>query len=134
MLVLNFPEMPGGALVHSRSHCFRFCADGTLRGADNAVAAVHTQGAWRLGQRLLRDIECTGPVLVRARRTRTSLVTRCGPFDQLNIAEGLLHADGVCLPLVLPDWGRTAGDGWYELMLLPLAMADNAPVTDESYR
>lgn len=132
MLVLNFPTAAGEALIRSRSHCFRFCADGTLRGADNAIAAVRAQDSWRLGRRLARDIECTGPVLVQARRMRTTTAASSGPFDQLIITAGLLHADGVCLPIILPHWGRTSGEAWYELMLLPVPMDHHYPVHHES--
>ncbi len=124
MLVLSFPAPPGEALASSRSHCFRIGPDGALRGGDNAIAARHERDGWRFGHRLLRDIECAGPVIVRARRTQGAAASSRGPYGSLRIVAGVLFADDVCLQIVLPTWGPNAADCWYELTLLPAQAAD----------
>lgn len=120
MLTLSFPVRPGETLVYSRAHCFRFCADGTLRGGDNSIAATRVNDSWRLGQRLYRELQCSGPVLVRARKTATSYAAHYGPYDLVRSAAGLLSADDATLGICLPTWERSIADSWHEVMLFPV--------------
>jgi len=119
MLTLSFLR-PGETMVYSRAHCFRFCADGTLRGGDNSIAAIRVNDSWRLGQRLYRELQCGGPVLARARKTATAKPAHFGPFELLRSAAGLLSADNAGLEIYLPTWERSIADAWYEVMLLPV--------------
>lgn len=123
MLTLSFPGGPGETPVQSRAHCFRFCADGTLRGGDNSIAASRVNEGWRLGQRLYRELQCTGPVVVRARRTATANAARYGPFDLVTAIAGLLSANDVSLGIYLPTWESCAADSWHEIVLLPVPPA-----------
>jgi hypothetical protein len=106
-------------LVCSRALCFRFCADGTLRSGDNAVAARHTSGGWRIGQELCPELECTGPVILTARRTRTASSVRSGPFGLIRTEDGLLIADDVSLGIYLPTWEGPGITAWYEVVMRP---------------
>ncbi len=120
MLTLSFPIRPGETLAYSRASCFRFCADGTLRGGDNSIAATRVHDSWRLGHRLYRELQCGGPVLVRARRTATGAITCYGPFDLLRSTAGFLSAADAELAICLPTWEHSATDAWHEVMLLPV--------------
>ena len=68
---------------------FRICADATLRGPDNAVAARYSEGLWRLGQRQHRAFECGGPVYLRVTNSDGSR-ERLGPYDCVKAAEGAI--------------------------------------------
>jgi hypothetical protein len=120
MLTLSFPVGPGETPVQSRAHCFRFCADGTLRGGDNSIAATRVNDEWRLGQRLFRELQCGGPVVIRARKTATANATCYGPFDLVRAVAGLLTADDAGLGIYLPTWESSTADSWHEVVLLPI--------------
>jgi hypothetical protein len=123
MLTLSFPLGAGDTPVHSRAHCFRFCADGTLRAGDNSIAATRVNDSWRLGQRSYRELACTGPVIVRARRTGTANAVHYGPFDVVRVVAGLLSAGDANLELYLPAWESSTADSWHEVVLLPVQPA-----------
>lgn len=117
MLTLRFAVAPGEALVCSRAVCFRFSADGTLRGGDNSVAAQRGTGGWRIGQRLYRELECAGPVILTARRTRANNTVRHGPFNLVRTSAGLLIADDASLGIYLPTWEDMISVSWHEVVL-----------------
>jgi hypothetical protein len=123
MLTLSFPLGPGDTPVHSRAHCFRFCADGTLRAGDNSIAATRVNDSWRLGQRLYRELQCAGPLIVRARRTASANAVGYGPVDLVAAVAGVLSADDVGLRIYLPTWESSTADAWHEVVLLPVQPA-----------
>jgi len=120
MLTLSFPLGPGDTPAHSRAHCFRFCADGTLRAGDNSIAATRVNDSWRLGQRLCRELQCVGPLFVRARKTARANAIGYGPFELVAAVDGLLSADDVRLRIYLPTWESSIAEAWHEVVLLPV--------------
>ena len=118
MLKLTFRTVLGESLVHTRAFCFRFCADGTLRAEGNFVAATREDDCWRLGQRLFRELECAGPVYLRARKSPGTAFVKLGPFNLIRTAGGLVYADDVCLDVRLPTLHRDPADSWHEVSLL----------------
>ncbi len=118
MLRLTFRTVLGETLVHTRACCFRFCADGTLRAEDNFVAATRVDDCWQLGHRLFRELECAGPVFLRARKSRGTAPVGLGPFNLVRTAGGLVYADDVCLDIRLPTLHRDPIDSWHEVALL----------------
>lgn len=120
-MTLRFSVGAGELPVCVRALCFRFCADGTLRSGDNAIAAHHEEGGWRFRQGLRRELECAGPVVLRARRTKASRATRYGPFKLVRTDSGLLIGDDASLGVCLPTWESVASDAWHEIALFPVA-------------
>jgi hypothetical protein len=118
MLRMTFRTVLGETLAHTRAFCFRFCADGTLRAEDNFVAATRVDDCWRLGHRLFRELECAGPVFLRARKTPGTAPVGLGPFNLVRTAGGLVYADDVCLDIRLPTLHRDPVDAWHEVALL----------------
>lgn len=118
MIRLTFRTVPGDTLVHTRACCFRFCADGTLRAEDNFVAATRVDDCWRLGHRLFRELECAGPVYLRARKTPTAAAVGFGPFNVVRTVNGSVYADDVRLDVCLPTLHRDPADSWHEVSLL----------------
>jgi|SRR5690348_17084384 len=75
------------ATVLVRGAYFRICADGTLRGPDNAVSATYADGLWELGHRRYTAFECKGPVNLRV--TGASTRREClGPYDFVKVVHG----------------------------------------------
>lgn len=123
MLTLRFPVGPAQTPACSRAMCFRFCADGTLRSGDNAVAVRRAAGGWLIGQGLYRDLECTGPLIVTARRSQTAAATRHGPVALVRTEAGLLIADDASLGIYLPTWESPGTRAWHEVVLVPAPIA-----------
>lgn len=48
MIILTFRPVHGESPVSVRGAYFRICADCTLRGPDNAIAASYDKGLWQL--------------------------------------------------------------------------------------
>jgi hypothetical protein len=72
-----------------RGAYFRICADGTLRGPDNAVSATYADGLWELGHRRYAAFECKGPVHLRV--TGASTRREClGPYDFVKVVQGAI--------------------------------------------
>lgn len=79
-----------------RGAYFRICADGTLRGQDNAIASRYADGLWHLGHRRHVAFECPGPVYLRI--TGTNGRRECnGPYAFVRAAEGAIFTQGNCL-------------------------------------
>ncbi len=94
MIVLTFHPVHGESPVSVRGAYFRICADATLRGPDNAVAASYCKGLWQLGRRQHRSFECSGPVYLRVMHSHGSH-ERTGPYDFVKAIDGALltHTD-----------------------------------------
>jgi hypothetical protein len=118
MITLTFRSALGESQVQTRASYFRFCADGTIRANGNSVAATRVNDCWRLGQRLFRELECTGPVYLRARRTADSASVGYGPYSLVRTAAGLVYGDDECLEVRLPALHREPAYSWYEVALL----------------
>jgi hypothetical protein len=123
MLTLTFRVGPADTLVTSRATCFRFCADGTVRGGDNVIAASHVDDSWRLGQRLYREWDCAGPVLLAGRKTAHGRTVAHGSYPLLKAIRGMLYAGETELGIPLPTWAGTAASQWHEIVLLPATPA-----------
>lgn len=80
----------------------RFCADGSLRGPDNAVVARCVEGSWQVGGRAHRELECEGPVRVRITPRPGVTPLLHGPFQLLRTIAGVLHADEISLHVHMP--------------------------------
>lgn len=104
MLTLTFYPIGGGTPAQARAIYFRFCSDGTVRGADNAVAAVCAGNQWLLGQRPYREFQCSGPVWLRLRKEHGEVPVLMGPFAWLKTAGGYLYADDVAVAVDIPGW------------------------------
>ncbi|MDE2447744.1 MAG: hypothetical protein KGO22_02155 [Gammaproteobacteria bacterium] len=88
MITLTFRALNGESLMLVRGAYFRICADGTLRGPDNAVAASYTNGLWQLGRRRHRTLECREAVYIRV--TTSDGQRECiGPYEYLKVAGGI---------------------------------------------
>jgi hypothetical protein len=107
----------GGSPVCLRASCFRFCADGTLRGGDNSVAATRVDTGWRICRGLYKELECSGPVLVRARKTMSGATECRGPFAFVRVEAGLLLSDQGDLGIYLPTWQMVGTVSWHEIVL-----------------
>lgn len=117
MIRLTFHASLGEGVLQSRATFFRFCADATLRGPDNSLAATRVDDCWRIGQRLFREWNCIGPVLVRVRKTPAAVPISMGPYRLLRAAHGVLYGDEVCLSLRMPGWSDGV-DACHEVALL----------------
>jgi hypothetical protein len=96
MITLNFSPAQNRSTVLVRATHFRICADGTLRGSDNSVAARYADGEWILANSRYGSFECAGPVYLRvtdARGQRECL----GPFDSVRMAAGAVYTADTCL-------------------------------------
>jgi hypothetical protein len=94
------------------------CADATLRGSDNEIAAVYTQGLWRLGQRQYRAFECGGPIYLRVTHNDGSR-ERLGPHDFLKVAEGAIFTRDNRLGVhAFPPNANASADVWQEIAFL----------------
>jgi hypothetical protein len=65
LITLTFRPLHGESPTLVRGLYFRICADGTLRGPDNAIAASYAGNRWRLGLRAFRSFECATPLYLR---------------------------------------------------------------------
>lgn len=70
-----------------RGSYFRICADGVLRGPDNAAVASYTAGAWRIARRLCRLLECRDSAYLRVTSLDGSR-KYIGPYEGLKVVGG----------------------------------------------
>ena len=87
MITLTFWELSNESMTFVRGAYFRICADATLRGPDNAVAARYVGGLWQVARRNHRVLECRAALYLRvtgADGQRKSL----GPFEGLKVTGG----------------------------------------------
>jgi hypothetical protein len=96
MITLTFRAMGGESVILVRGAYFRICADGTLRGPDNAVAASYTDGQWQLGRRRHRMLECREPLYMRV--TTSDGQRECiGPYEFLKVTGGEIFSNDIYL-------------------------------------
>lgn len=117
MLRLTFSAALGQDAVQTRAKGFRLCADSTLRGNDNSLAATRINGFWFIGQRLFRQFECDGPVLLIVRKNVSDPPIPLGPFDRIRAGAALIWGDEELLWARVPGW--SAGrDSIHEVSLI----------------
>jgi hypothetical protein len=118
LITLTFRPVHGELPVLVRGMHFRICADATLRGPDNAVAASYSKGLWRLGSRPHRAFESSGPIYLRITNSDGSR-SHLGPYNFIKAAEGAIFTQDRCLGIHAsrPDTEVTP-DVWREIALL----------------
>jgi hypothetical protein len=118
VITLSFRPLSGESVILVRGLYFRICADGTLRGPDNAVTASYADGLWRVGRRQHRMLECREAIYLRV--TTAGGQRECiGPYECLKVAGGAVFSNDTYLG------AHTRGDSympetavWQEIALL----------------
>jgi hypothetical protein len=119
LIVLIFRPVYGESPVSLRGTYFRICADATLRGPDNSVAASYYNGMWQLGRRQHRSFECCGPFYLRVTRPEGSN-ERTGPYDFVKAIDGGLFTHQNYLgAFASPPSYLHAAQLWREVAFLP---------------
>jgi hypothetical protein len=105
--------------VRLRGAHFRICADGTLRGPDNTVAARYRDRLWYLGNSRHGSFECAGPVYLRA-TSRNGRRDYLGPFTSLRTGDGAIFGPESCLGVhaLRAESDSETVDVWREVSLL----------------
>ena len=118
MITLTFRALNGESVMLVRGAYFRICADATLRGPDNAVAASYTNGLWQLGRRWHRMLECREAVYLRV--TTSDGQRECiGPYEYLKVARGDIFSNDTYLGAHSRGESYLPGnDIWKEIALL----------------
>jgi hypothetical protein len=119
LVILIFRPLYGESPVSVRGTYFRICADATLRGPDNGIAASYRKGVWQLGRGQHRSFECSGPFYLRVRH-RDGRHERTGPHDFVKAIDGALFTptDYLGSFALAPPHGNS-GDLWHEVAFLP---------------
>jgi hypothetical protein len=118
VITLTFRPLSGESVILVRGAYFRICADGTLRGPDNAVTASYTDGLWQLGRRQNRILECREPVYLRV--TTSDGQRDCiGPYECLKVTGGAIFSNDTYLGAhTRGDSYLPQSDIWQEVALL----------------
>jgi hypothetical protein len=109
VLRLTFHAFQGEHAVQARARSFRLCADATLRGHDNSLAATRVDGVWRLARRSFKWFDCAGPVFLIVRRTALDPPLSIGPFKLVRAGAALLWGDEELLWPRVPGWADGGG-------------------------
>jgi hypothetical protein len=96
LIVLAFRPVRDESRVIVRGAYFRICADGTLRGPDNAVVARYLNGLWQLMHGRHRAFDCSGPVFLRVTNS-DGRRERGGPYESIKAAGGAIFSNDSCL-------------------------------------
>jgi hypothetical protein len=119
MMMLVFRPFFSGSPVQVRGAYFRICADGTLRGPDNDIAASFIEQSWHLARRRFLDFQCATPVYLRVTHQNGER-EQLGPFGFLRAAEGALFSAERCLGTHSINWASpNTAACWREIVLLP---------------
>jgi hypothetical protein len=121
MMMLVFRPFVSGSPVQLRGAYFRICADETLRGPDNEVAAAFIEHSWHLGRRRFLDFQCVTPVYLRV-TNQSGERERLGPFELFRASEGALFSAERCLGTHSANWASPSiAACWREIVILPIA-------------
>ncbi|MGC8521587.1 MAG: hypothetical protein ACP5PN_06940 [Steroidobacteraceae bacterium] len=118
MITLTFKAFGSDSMTFVRGTYFRICADGTLRGPDNAIAASYSEGLWQVARQRHRAFECRAAIYLRVTGSdgqRRSI----GPYAGLRVSGGELYANDTYLGAHGPiTSGAAQADIWREIALL----------------
>jgi hypothetical protein len=118
LITLTFRPVHGESPILVRSMHFRICADATLRGSDNEIAALYAKGLWQLGQRQYRAFECGGPIYLRVTQSNGSR-ERLGPYAFVRATEGAIFTNDNCLGMhASQSEAGASADVWQEVAFL----------------
>jgi hypothetical protein len=96
MIILTFRAVRGETRTILRGAFFRVCADRTLRGPDNTVAAVYANGLWQVRRQSHRSFECEGEVYLRVTDSDGRQVS-AGPYQSVRFSQGIIFSGEVRL-------------------------------------
>lgn len=114
--------MQGDSPTLVRGMHFRICADATLRGPDNAIAAHYSKRLWLLGARRYRGFECSGPVYLRVTNSDGSR-GHLGPYNFIKASDGGIFTTDSCLGIHASHTeADISPDMWREIALLSEAI------------
>lgn len=118
MITLTFRAQGSDSIVFVRGTYFRICADGTLRGPDNAITASYIGGIWQLGRKPHRMLECREAVYLRV--TTEDGQRKCiGPYECLKVSGGSIFSHDLFLGVhTRADTRLQQGEIWREIALL----------------
>jgi hypothetical protein len=121
MILLAFRPLSGGTCIQVRGAYFRICADATLRGPDNEVAATYSNQRWHLGGQGYTDFHCTMPIYLRITH-HSGERERVGPYEFIRASDGALYTNERCLGMYNSS-GRPghSAECWQEVALLSTA-------------
>jgi hypothetical protein len=118
VITLTFRPLGSESVILVRGAYFRICADGTLRGPDNAVTASCTGEFWQLGRRQQCLLECREAVYLRV--TTSDGQRECiGRYECLKVTGGAIFSNDTylgahpCAGAYIPTTGM-----WTEVALL----------------
>jgi hypothetical protein len=119
LIILSFRPLQDGSAIVVRGAHFRICADGTLRGPDNTIAARYLDGLWYLGHKRHTSFECTGPIHLRV-TNKYGRRERIGPYDSVRTANGAIFSGTNLLGVhaVRDEPGSELIDVWQEVSFL----------------
>jgi hypothetical protein len=118
MITLAFQAVSAGPDAQVRAAFFRICADATLRGPDNDIAATFIDHRWLLGNRRYTAFQCRGPVSLRVTH-QSGDREQLGPYEFVRAAQGALYTSERCLGMHVASWASEMSTHyWREIALL----------------
>ena len=118
MITLTFRALSNDSMIFVRGTYFRICADGTLRGPENTVAASYSGGFWQVARRQHRVLECSTAVYLRV-TTADGVRKNVGPYGFLRVTGGEIFANEIYLGAHTRRDSRVPKvDIWHEIALL----------------
>jgi hypothetical protein len=118
VITLTFRALSNDSMIFVRGTYFRICADATLRGPDNAVAANYTDGLWHVARKQHRVLECRAAVYLRV-TTPDGRRKSIGPYEHLKVTGGEIFSNDTYLGAHTRKESRLPQiDLWSEIALL----------------
>jgi hypothetical protein len=119
MIILTFRPVRTESRTILRGAFFRICADRTLRGPDNTVAAVYANGLWKVANRSHRSFECEGEVYLRVTDSDGRHHASAGPYQSVRFSQGIIFSGEVRLGThASPDESDSAPGSLHNVTLL----------------
>lgn len=122
LITLTFRSLLYETPLFVRGRYFRICADATLRGPDNEVAATYIERTWRRGSQRFSGFECSEPVYLRV-VSEGGERERLGPYEFLRAADGALFSNEKCIGMHCTAANAGFSRHWHEITILPAAFA-----------